>query len=119
MTKKEKQERFEVMQREARGFLLAKHFNTVYWDTVTKSHVNTPIVADLIAQFALNILDLKQSSVESQLTALRAQLDSARKVIERYGDHDNWEGDRECEWLQYYGWEHAQKWLAENKTEAE
>lgn len=64
MTKKEKQERFLVMQREAQAFLLAKHFNAVYWNTVEKSHINTPIVADLIAEFALDVLDLRQSRQE-------------------------------------------------------
>jgi hypothetical protein len=86
-------ERMIVMRREAEAFMCGQ-YNNVHWSAVRDyKHFNGDDVADLIAQFALNVLDLKEQSARQRESAARAEADAEieryREALERIADHDS------------------------------
>lgn len=74
-------ERWEVMLREAQAFVCSRT-ETSFWSEVKNRPLASADVAEMIAQFALNILDLKTQSVTRQSTGKDERLIAAEEVIE-------------------------------------
>jgi hypothetical protein len=76
-------ERRAVMLHEAQAFVCSKT-DTSFWSAVKDEQLYADHVAELITEFALNILDLKSASASTELTATKERLEDANEYRQQF-----------------------------------